>query len=429
MRLSLVLAILVTTGLVGLYGIGRAVHRADTFYAQEAQVLGELAQRSHDPALGLALARHQAAVGTLRQQVATELGQWGDAALGVVLVGVLLSVVFDGLFVGALTTRIRRALTLARTVASGRLDNQIPVLYDDEIGELRAAFRSMDERLALVIRKVRDGAAAVHEAARRLAGGNGELARQIRDDGAGLREVAQGIEDVAGSVQRSANHAQLAADLTTQARRSAEQGGGVVEQTALAMRAIDVVGQRIAEILTTVRAIGFQTHILALNAAVEAARAGEHGRGFAIVAAEVRELAGRSSQAAGEIEQLIRDSQEKVAHGSALAEQSHRTLEEIIERVGHLATVVGEIAEVSKHQAGAVAAASATLGRLDGSVRQHEQMLAQASAASDAMLVQADELTGEVSYFRFSDPDDATHNGEVIELLAGASAGHALALG
>jgi methyl-accepting chemotaxis protein len=429
MRLSLVLAILVSTGLVGLYGIGQAMGNLDRFYAQGAQTLAGLARRSRDPALAAELVQRRQAVDALREQGATQLRQVSDRALGVVLVGVLLSVVFDGLFVGALTVRLRRALELARTVASGRLDNRIPVLYSDEIGELRAAFRSMDERLALVIRKVRDGAGAVHQAARRLAGDNGELSRQIRDDAAGLREVVQGINDVAASARRGADHAQLAADLTTQARQSAEQGGGVVEQTALAMHSIDAAGQRIAEILATIREISFQTHILALNAAVEAARAGEHGRGFAIVAAEVRQLASRSGEAASEIEQLIRDSQEKVAHGSVLAERSHRTLEQIIGRIGNLATVVGEIAAVSRHQAAAVATASSTLERLDAAVHEHERLLAQASAASEAMLVQADELTGEVSYFRFSDPDDAAQNGDVSGLLARTSAVHAPACG
>jgi methyl-accepting chemotaxis protein len=110
-----------------------------------------------------------------------------------------------------------------------------------------------------------------------------------------------------------------------------------------------------------------------------------------------------------------------VAYGSELAERSHQTLEEIVSRVGNLATVVDEIATVSGHQAEAVAMAGATLERLNAAVHQHEQLLTQASAASDAMLVQADELTGEVSYFRFSDPGDARQNSELAGLLASAS--------
>jgi methyl-accepting chemotaxis protein len=421
MRLALVLSILVTTGLVGLYGVGRASQQSDGFYRQEAQWLGGSARHSHDPALARALVQRQAEVDRLRQRGTAQLSRVADLALGTVLVGVLLSVIFDGIFVGAVIVRLRRALELARTVASGRLDNRIPVLYGDEIGELRGAFRSMDERLALVIRKVRDGAGAVHLAARRLAGGNGELAAQIRDDAAGLREVAQSINEVAGSVQRSADHAQLAAQLTTQARADAEQGGEVVARTAAAMRSIDAAGQRIGEILTTIREIAFQTHILALNAAVEAARAGAHGRGFGVVAAEVRALAGRCADAAGEIEQLIRDSQAKVADGSALAERARQALVEIVGRVGNLAGVVGQIASASRHQAGSVATAGTTLQHLNEAIDQHQRLLAQASVASDAMLAQADELSGEVSYFRFCGADEAP-------APAGQPVGHALAV-
>src|SRR2546427_10904530 len=110
------------------------------------------------------------------------------------------------------------------------------------------------------------------------------------------------------------------------------------------MSAIEASSKKIAEIISVIDGIAFQTNILALNAAVEAARAGEQGRGFAVVASEVRSLAQRSAAAAKEIKDLITDSVAKVTTGSQQVNDAGRTMEEIVASVknGH-----GLIAEIS----------------------------------------------------------------------------------
>lgn len=326
-----------------------------------------------------------------------------NVALGVVLAGLLLAVISDGVFVRSVTARIRSALELARLVASGRLDNRIPTLYSDEIGELRSAFRHMDEHLSVVIRRVRGSADAVNATSRELAQGNSELATLMHDQVASLGEASASMEAMAHTVRRTADNASEADHLAAAAREQAERGGTVIAQMSGAMQAIDRSSQRIADITGEIDGIAFQTNLLALNAAVEAARAGEQGRGFAVVAGEVRSLAQRSAKAAREIKRLIGESQLTVADGTQLVNRTCADFQDIVRSVRKLSDVVGEIAAASEHQAADVTQVSAAVSRMDASTRRHHEQVQGVSRASHALLEQAGVLAGEVEYFRFAD--------------------------
>lgn len=106
-------------------------------------------------------------------------------------------------------------------------------------------------------------------------------------------------------MKQNAENARQASHLALSASETAQRGGKVVDNVVQTMRDISTSSQKIADIISVIDGIAFQTNILALNAAVEAARAGEQGRGFAVVAGEVRNLAQRSAQAAREIKSLI----------------------------------------------------------------------------------------------------------------------------
>ena len=179
------------------------------------------------------------------------------------------------------------------------------------------------------------------------------------------------MEELASTVKQNAENAREADDLARTASKRAEQGGTEVVRVVETMSEISHSATRIAEIISVIDAIAFQTHILALNAAVEAARAGEQGRGFAVVASEVRALAQRSAQAAKEIKDLIADSVQKVDQGTYEAEQAGDTIQALVIDVQRVSDLMRSIAEASAEQSLGVQQVNKTVTEMDKVVQQN----------------------------------------------------------
>ena len=200
------------------------------------------------------------------------------------------------------------------------------------------------------------------------------------------------MEELTSTVRQNADNAKQATALATTASGIAQRGGEVVGRVIETMREISDSSARVAEIISVIEGIAFQTNILALNAAVEAARAGEQGRGFAVVASEVRSLAGRSATAAKEIKGLIQDSVKRVEQGSLLVTQSGQTLEHIVTSVKKVSDIIGEIAGASQEQSVGIEQVNKAVMQLDAMTQQNAALVEEASAASQSMAGQAKAL-------------------------------------
>jgi hemerythrin-like metal-binding protein len=204
------------------------------------------------------------------------------------------------------------------------------------------ALRDMSQSLHGVVTQVRGGADAIATATGQIAAGNLDLSSRTEEQASALQQTAASMEELAATVRQNDDSGERRTAWPRRGRRggAGRPGGGRGDPHHGGHRP---VFQRIADIIGVVDGMAFQTNLLALNAAVEAARAGEQGRGFAVVAGEVRQLAGRSAEAAREIKQLIGASVEHVHGGCAQVERAGSTMDETVVSVRRVADLMREI--------------------------------------------------------------------------------------
>jgi methyl-accepting chemotaxis protein len=226
------------------------------------------------------------------------------------------------------------------------------------------------------------------------------LAQRTEQTSSNLQSTASSMDGLTLTVQQSADNARQASALAASASTVAQRGGDVVSQVVSTMQEIDTSSKKIADIISVIDGIAFQTNILALNAAVEAARAGEQGRGFAVVASEVRSLAGRSAEAAKEIKGLIGTSVEKVESGTKLVTDAGATMQEIVQSVRRVADVIGEITAAATEQSAGIAGVNQAIGNLDQMTQQNAALVEESAAAAESLREQADRMKQAVAVFR-----------------------------
>jgi len=173
-----------------------------------------------------------------------------------------------------------------------------------------------------------------------------------------------------------------------------------MRSTIESMADIREASHKIEEIITLIDSIAFQTNLLALNAAVEAARAGEHGRGFAVVAGEVRNLAGKSADAARDIKSLIENAVSAVEQGTERAERSDQALQTITEGIRKVSGIVAEITAASGEQSVSIGQIGEAINDLDWVTQQNASLVEQSSDSSENMKEEAHQLSELVGRFK-----------------------------
>ncbi|HEY0955581.1 MAG TPA: methyl-accepting chemotaxis protein [Roseateles sp.] len=323
-------------------------------------------------------------------------------ALGVAILA--LGVVAAWRITLSITLPLAAANDLAERVADGNLmrSGSGMAARSDEIGQLQMTLRRMRDTLGKTIGGIRESAESINTAAAEIASGNQDLSARTEKAASSLEETASAMEQLTGTVQQSAASAGQANQLAVSAASVAQRGGEVVSQVVHTMDEINASSRKIADIISVIDGIAFQTNILALNAAVEAARAGEQGRGFAVVAGEVRSLAGRSADAAKEIKGLISSSVDRVEAGSKLVAEAGKTMEELVGAVQRVKDIMGEITTATAEQSDGIAQVNIAITQLDQVTQQNAALVEQSTAAAESLREQAVTLSSAVGAFRLT---------------------------
>lgn len=293
-----------------------------------------------------------------------------------------------------------QAIQIVTQVASGDLTGKIHVTRHDEFGRLLNALAGMQGNLVNLVSKVREGSESVSTASAEISQGNQDLSIRTENQASALQQTASSMDQLGSTVSQNADNAQQANQLAMSASDVAARGGQVVSQVVETMRGISDSSKKIADIISTIDGIAFQTNILALNAAVEAARAGEQGKGFAVVAGEVRSLAHRSAEAAKEIKTLITDSVERVDMGTQLVDQAGVTMKDVVSSIRRVTDIMGEISAASTEQNIGVSQVGQAVTHMDQSTQQNAALVEEMSAAALNLDRQAQDLVQAVSAFK-----------------------------
>ena len=293
------------------------------------------------------------------------------------------------------------AAEVARRIAAGDLTVEVHVKPNDR-ASMMLAMRDMRDKLAAIVADVRAGTETIAAAAAQVSTGNLDLSARTEQQAGSLEETASSMEELTSTVRQNAENAQQANSMAVSASEVAHKGGQIVAEVVGTMGAITESARKIADIISVIDGIAFQTNILARNAAVEAARAGEQGRGFAVVAGEVRNLAHRAGSAAKEIKLLIDDSVQKVGAGSALVGEAGVTMDDIVGRVKGVTDIMTEISAASREQSGGIDQVNQAISQMDQVTQQNAALVEEASAASQAMQDQAARLAELVRMFKLA---------------------------
>ena len=302
---------------------------------------------------------------------------------------------------GNLRALIADTQMLAAAANDGRIQERADA--SRHRGDFRRIVEGINETLETIVAPiitVKAAAETVNSAANEIASGNADLSVRTEQQASNLEETASSMEQLTSTVRQNSENARQANQLAMTASGVAEKGGTVVQNVVSTMSAINDSARKIADIISVIDGIAFQTNILALNAAVEAARAGEQGRGFAVVAAEVRNLAQRSASAAKEIKVLITDSVDKVDDGNKLVGEAGATMQEIVQSIKRVTDLMSEIAAASEEQSSGIEQINTAVTQMDEMTQQNAALVEEASASAEALREQADTLSQAMSVFK-----------------------------
>ncbi|MEA9658181.1 methyl-accepting chemotaxis protein [Xanthomonas campestris pv. raphani] len=308
--------------------------------------------------------------------------------------------------------------SLLQSIAAGDLTARMSGEFRGVFAQMRDDANATASQLAQIVGNIQQSAVSINAAASEIAAGNQDLSQRTEQQAANLEETAASMEELTSTVKQNAESARQANQLAIGAARVASQGGEVVGKVVETMTGIEASSKKIADIISVIDGIAFQTNILALNAAVEAARAGEQGRGFAVVASEVRTLAQRSSDAAKEIKDLIDDSVQRVAEGSALVHTAGKTMGDVVASVQRVTDIMGEISAASQEQSAGIEQVNQTITHMDETTQQNAALVEEATAAARSMEEQAEQLTDAVAIFKIDARQTRSANTRTAEPVA-----------
>jgi methyl-accepting chemotaxis protein len=325
-----------------------------------------------------------------------ELGQIRNSVVVGVLGGALLFVLVITFFSRRLSRDLNKGVNFAKQVARGDLTATIDINQKDEVGVLAKSLNQMVIKLREIVQNVREGANYIASASQQVSSSSQQLSQGSSEQASSVEEVSSSMEEMASNIQQNTDNSNKTEKISTSSAQQMEKMGEAGKKSLSSIK-------EIADKITIINDIAFQTNILALNAAVEAARAGEYGKGFAVVASEVRKLAERSKTAADEIVDLANSSVQ-------VTNESDKLIDNLVPEIEKVAKLIQEINAASQEQ-------NSGADQINNAIQQLNQVTQQNAASSEELATSAEEMAGQadqlketISYFKIGDENKQTYS-------------------
>lgn len=325
--------------------------------------------------------------------------------LETVIVGIVAGILVTLAFWSMVSLILRRlggepsyAADVVGRIAQGDLSAPV-TLHQNDTSSLLHDIQVMRDKLRETMQEIQATSSAVDNNAGEISLGNQELSSRTEQQAAALQQTSSSMEEVTATVRQNADSVEQAKELVHDAGEISQSGQQAIGEAVISMQEINAEAAKIAEIVTLIDGIAFQTNILALNASVEAARAGEHGRGFAVVAGEVRQLANRSASAAQEIKTLIDTSNAQVSNGARLVGTAKERMQKIDQQIQRVNDLFADITAATHEQTRGIEQINIAISQLDRATQDNASMVQQTADSAHDLTKRSQSLNNVVSHF------------------------------
>ncbi|MGC9385478.1 MAG: methyl-accepting chemotaxis protein [Hydrogenovibrio sp.] len=276
-------------------------------------------------------------------------------------------------------------IAASERMAQGNFSQPMEGNYEFALQQAQSAINQSMDSLTQTLRQIGQISLEVNDHVDTVNEGMESLNQRTQEQAASLEETSSAMEQTTAQIKSNLDSTQAASVIARNQNSQLNEANRLMADTKASMGAIEAASNHIKEITTLIDSIAFQTNLLALNAAVEAARAGEHGRGFAVVAGEVRNLAGKSTDATKEIEKLINDSSRAIEEGVSRVEKVAHSLESVTQETLKLGELVQSIERASNEQASGIEEVNKAISQIDGVTQQNAALVEETNASTDAL--------------------------------------------
>ncbi len=305
---------------------------------------------------------------------------------GLLVVSVLTGSLVAWVVMRSINQGIARAVEVSDALSEGDLTQKISITRNDEIGQLLKAMQNTIERLRGIVKHVKSAAENLAASSQQSSSSAEEMSQGATEQAASTEEASSSMEEMVSNIQQNASNAEYTEKSALKTAQDVQTAEKAAIENIEAMKTI-------VDKILIIEEIARQTHMLSLNATIEAARAGEHGKGFKVVAAEVRDLAGRSREAATEINQLANSS-------VAIAEKAGVLMNELTPDIHRTAELVQEISAASKEQRSGTEQVNQSIQQLDQVIQQNASVSEEMASTAEELSAQAENLQQSIAFFK-----------------------------